>query len=158
MDEAAKKTVLRLFTYGLYAVTAYHDGRFAAFTANYLSQCAFSPPMVMVAVENDGVSLGVIRAAGVFAVNVYDEAQTDLAGQLGRHTRTHPHKTEGVRWEPGVTGAPLLPETLGAVECALRGELPAGDHTVLVAEVVEAHVHRAGSPLTMAATGWKHAG
>src|SRR5689334_12379795 len=38
MDENAKKEALRLFTYGLYAVTTGDAGTWNAFTANWLSQ------------------------------------------------------------------------------------------------------------------------
>ena len=50
MDEATKKSVLRLFTYGLFAVTASHEGEVSAMTANWLSQASFEPPMLMLAV------------------------------------------------------------------------------------------------------------
>lgn len=44
MDPAVKKTVLRHITYGMYAVTAAHDGDRGVFTANWLSQVSFEPP------------------------------------------------------------------------------------------------------------------
>ena len=46
LDPEAKKTVLRLFSYGLYAVTAAHDGERGVFTANWLTQVSFDPPLV----------------------------------------------------------------------------------------------------------------
>src|SRR2546427_4601434 len=52
MDEAAKKTVLRSFPYGLYAVTVAHGGEEHGMTANWVTQASFEPPMVVVAVEN----------------------------------------------------------------------------------------------------------
>ena len=38
MDEAIKKTVLRMFTYGLYAVTAKHGDEMSVMTANWITQ------------------------------------------------------------------------------------------------------------------------
>ena len=67
MDEATKKTVLRLFPYGLYAVTASDGELTSGMTANWLSQVSFEPPQVVVAVENDARTLGLIRRAGRFA-------------------------------------------------------------------------------------------
>ncbi len=52
MNEAAKKTVLRAFPYGLYAITVAHGGDEHGMTANWVTQTAFEPPMVAVAVEN----------------------------------------------------------------------------------------------------------
>ncbi len=159
MNEAAKKTVLRLFTYGLFVVTAGQGDEASAMTVNWLSQAGFEPPMVMLAVEADSRSRRVIEAAGAFAVNVLDSGQRELAGQLGRASVKRPDKFQGVATTAGpVTGAPLLQAALGWLECRVAGSLPAGDHVVVVAEVVEAGVNREGRPLTMAEAGFRYFG
>lgn len=158
MDEAAKKTVLRMFTYGLYAIGVRQDDEVNAFTANWICQASFEPPMVMLAVENDSRSLPMMHDSGIFSVNVYESGQRELAGHFGRRSKTHPDKMGDMPWEPGVTGAPLLPQALGHLECRIHGELPAGDHTVFIAEVVEASVRREGEPLTQRETGFRYFG
>jgi flavin reductase (DIM6/NTAB) family NADH-FMN oxidoreductase RutF len=57
LDADAKRTALRMFTYGLYVVTSVHEGDRGAFTANWLSQVSFDQPLVMVSVERDSHSL-----------------------------------------------------------------------------------------------------
>ena len=47
MDNALKKTVLRMFTYGLYAVTAKPGADISVMTANWLTQCSFEPPLTL---------------------------------------------------------------------------------------------------------------
>jgi len=159
MDEAAKKTVLRWFTYGLHAITAAHGGEVAMMTANFITQSAFSPPHVTLAVEVDSKTHRLIEAGGVFAVNVFESSQRDLAGQLGKRSVKVPDKTVGVSWHPGpMTGSPILDVCLGWLECRVSGSLPSGDHTVYVAEVLEAGTHRGGLPLSMAESGFKHSG
>jgi len=158
LDEAAKKTVLRMFTYGLYAVSVRDGAEVNAFTANWICQASFEPPMVMVAVENDGRSIEMMRRTGVFGVSVYETGQKELAGHFGRKSKTHPDKLAGQSWEPGETGAPLLTEALGHLECRVRGESPAGDHTVFVGEVVEARIRREGEPLLQKETGFRYFG
>ena len=37
MEEATKKTVLRMFTYGLYAITARQGDEVSAMTANWIA-------------------------------------------------------------------------------------------------------------------------
>lgn len=159
MDEQAKKTALRMLTYGLYAVTARHANEVAAMTVNFLTQCAFTPPMVAVAVELDSKAGRFIESAGRFAVNIYESGQRELAGQLGRKSANRPGKFDNVPWTPGpATGSPILEGALSWLECQVKGRLECGDHIVYVAEVIEAGVHRDGIPLTMAETGFRHSG
>jgi len=84
MEEATKKTVLRMFTYGLYAITARQGDDVSAMTANWIAQSSFTPPMLMLAVESDSHTCKVINASGAFAVNIYESGQREQAGQLGR--------------------------------------------------------------------------
>ncbi|HEX2913653.1 MAG TPA: flavin reductase family protein [Chloroflexia bacterium] len=155
MDQAAKKKLLRDFTYGLYAVTI-ADG--SGFTANWLSQASFDPPVLMLSVENSSHSISIIRNTKVFLVNVFATGQRELAGQLGRAFARTPNKMEGINVQPGPQGCPILQDTLGWLECRVTAEVPAGDSTVFVTEVVEAGSLNEGAPLTMNETGFRHFG
>jgi flavin reductase (DIM6/NTAB) family NADH-FMN oxidoreductase RutF len=158
MDDAVKKEALRLFTYGLYAVTTGVGDERNAFTANWLSQVSFDPPLVVVSVENAAHSLPLILRAGHFAVNVLSADQRELAGRLGKPYTRHPEKLDGLRFEPGESGCPLLHESAASVECRVEGQFPAGDSTLVLGRVVGAVVRRREEPLTMLAAGFKHAG
>ena len=158
MDNALKKTVLRLFTYGLYAITAKHGDEVSAMTANWIVQSSFEPPMLALAVEADSHSRQVIEASGKFAVNIYETGQRELAGQLGRTWAKRPEKFNSLPTRPSPSGIPLLESALGWVECKIVGSLPSGDHFVFVAEVVEVGLNREGTPLTLKETGFKYFG
>lgn len=159
MDANAKKTVLRHFPYGLYAVTVAHEGEAHAMTANWVTQAAFEPPMVAVAVENASKTIEMIRDAHHFVVCVFGEGQRELAGKLGRSSEKTPDKLKGVRTKPApVSGAPILTEALGWVECRVLSSLPAGDHTIVLGEVVAAGVEREGKALTLQDAGFNYSG
>lgn len=158
LDQAAKKSVLRLFTYGLYAVSCAHEGVSNVFTANWLTQVSFEPPMLAVSVENDGASLPLILESGLFAINVFAEGDRDLAGALGKPRARAGDKVAGVAHTTSDNGLPLLAEALGYVECRVTGHLVTGDSTTIVAEVIGAGVQREGEPLTMRAAGFRHSG
>ena len=159
MDEAIKKTVLRMFTYGLYAVSAKQGDELSVMTANWIAQSSFTPPMVALAVESDSHSRRIIQASGAFAVNIYQADQREIAGKLGRTWAKHPEKLEGVAWWPGpATGSPVLDIALGWVECRVVSSLSSGDHILYIAEVVQVGLNRAGTPLTLQEAGFKYAG
>jgi len=160
MDEAAKKTVLRQFPYGLYAITVAAGGEEHGMTANWVSQAAFEPPMIVVAIENTSKTIGMIRDAHHFGVNVLQQGQRELAGKLGRTSAQAPQKLKGIKTKPGpVAQTPVLADALGWVECRLVATLPAGDHTLVLGEILEAGVeHEGAQALTLQEAGFKYSG
>jgi flavin reductase (DIM6/NTAB) family NADH-FMN oxidoreductase RutF len=159
MDEAAKKTVLRHFPYGLYVLTVSHDGEDHAMTANWVTQASFEPPMIAVAVENTSKTIGMIRDSHHFAVNLRQKDQRDLAGKLGRSSEQAPQKLKGLKTKPApISGTPVLTDAIGWVECRLMTTVPSGDHTLVLGEVVAAGVEHDGAPLTLQEAGFKYSG
>lgn len=158
MDETVKKEALRLFTYGLYAVSVGAGDRRNAFTANWLGQVSFDPPLVALSVDNTSASLPMIREAQRFVINVFSADQRDLAGRLGKTLSRSPDKLDGLALGETPSGQPYLSDTLGWVEVAIEQEMPAGDSTLLLGRVVDADMLRRGEALTMLAAGFKHAG
>jgi flavin reductase (DIM6/NTAB) family NADH-FMN oxidoreductase RutF len=159
MDEAAKKQVLRHFTYGLYAVTARDGDEAAAMTVNWATQASFAPPLIAVSMERESRTRAIAMRTGVFALCVFTADQRELAGLLGRHSAKAPEKFAGIAWTPGsATGCPLIDGTLGALECRIVNTMETGDSILVLAEVIAAHILRDGEPLTMQAAGFKHSG
>ncbi|MBI3732867.1 MAG: flavin reductase family protein [Chloroflexi bacterium] len=158
MDTQTKKTALRMFSYGLYVITSRTESDRSAFLANWVSQCSFEPPMLMLAVEQEAHSLKVIRQSGRLAVNVLESGQRELAGWFGRHHDKVGDKLVNRELNTSPGGLPLLPEALSWVEGKVVGQMPAGDHVLLVAEVVEAGVVREGVALPLKETGFRYAG
>jgi flavin reductase (DIM6/NTAB) family NADH-FMN oxidoreductase RutF len=160
MDPAAKKAALRQFTYGLYAVSARTDTDRGIFTANWLSQVSFEPPLVAVSIEHDSSTLSLIRASGRFTVSTFADGQRELAGALGR-----PKARAGDKFSvldlPVIeteAGDLALGNAIGFVVCEVRSESSTGDSVLIVGEVVDARVLAEGEPLTMRAAGFRHAG
>lgn len=160
LDQAAKKKVLRDMTYGLYAVTAAHEGERGVFTANWLSQASFDPPLVMLSVENDSSTLPLIRDSGIFAICPFDSSQKALAAALGKPKSRAGDKfaTLDLAVVDTASGIPALADALGYLVCAVRSEAPAGDSVVFIAEVIEAQSLSDAPQLIMREAGFRHAG
>jgi len=160
MDPNAKKTVLRQITYGLYAVTAAHGDERGVFTANWLTQVSFDPPLVALSVERDSSTLPLILASGRFVVCPLADGQRDLAGALGRPKARVGDKFAALDLAVAATasGIPALSDALGYVVCEVRSETDAGDSVLFVGEVIEAAIFADAEPLAMRAAGFRHAG
>jgi flavin reductase (DIM6/NTAB) family NADH-FMN oxidoreductase RutF len=158
LDLNTKKQVLRTFTYGLYAVSCADEGDVNIFTANWLTQVSFDPPLLAVSIENASKSLPMILRSRIFTINVLRTGARELAGKLGKSAIQHPDKLTGIDFELGANGCPILRDALAWVACKVRHTIEAGDSTLIVAEVVDVGMLGEGQPLTMAEAGFRHAG
>ncbi len=160
MSDAAAQTVLQYVPYGLYALTVKHAGEEHGMTANWVTQASFEPAMLVVAVENTSKTIGMIRDAHHFAINVFLQGQRELAGKLARGSATAPQKLKGIKTKPAPrSGAPILTEALGWVECRVVATLPSGDHTLVLGEVLAAGMeHDGAQPLTLEDAGLRYSG
>ena len=158
MDPTIKKQVLRTFTYGLYAVSCADEDQVNIFTANWLTQVSFDPPLLAVSVENTSKSLPMILRSRIFTVNVFRSGERELAGQLGKSAFQRPDKLAQIAFHLGVNFCPILDNALAWVACEVRHTAEAGDSTLIVADVVDVGMLGEGQPLTMAEAGFRHAG
>ena len=143
MNADAKKAALRMIPYGIYVLTA-DDGKgnIAAATVNWVTQTAFAPPLVVVGVKTDSGAYQTIKAAQKFALNMLGKDQKSLAFTFFRPADVSNGKLSGQAYRKGTTGAPILVDAPGAVECRVNSIVEQGDHHIVVGEVIEAHLNR----------------
>lgn len=160
MDVEAKRTALRKITNGMYIVTAAAEGDLAASTVTWLSQCSFEPPLVMVGIKVTGQTHSVIRRSGAFAIHIVAEGQQDIVESFFTPPKLEGDRMNGLAWEPGeATGAPILAELPAWLEARVTDAVERGDHTVFVAEVINAGVADPDAkPLNLTETPWTYGG
>lgn len=158
-DKKVKESALRALTYGLVVVGSRAGAEVNGMTANWLTQVSFEPCLVAVAIENDAHTLDLMHRGGVFSVNVVPAGREDLVDRFVKPQRRVGDKLGDVPFHEGaVTGAPLLDEATAAFECQIVAAHGAGDHTLVVGEVVGADMPAPGEALTLAALGWHYGG
>ena len=70
LDLEAKKVLLRKIPHGLFICTVREGDEINGFTASWVTQGSFDPPLVVMAVRADGSSHGIIKRTGQFCLNV----------------------------------------------------------------------------------------
>lgn len=152
MDEAAKKTALRMIPYGMFVLTTKSkDGKdVGAATVNWVTQTSFSPPLVAVGVKADSGSHQHITDTGVFVVNVISKDQLDTAFNFFKSHERDGDSIGGESFTLGQeTGCPVLASTPAWWECKVVGQVAQGDHTLFVGEVLEAGVRSEDQAILM---------
>ena len=155
---AAKKTLLRKIPHGVFICGVAEGEEVNGFTASWVTQGSFEPPLVVMAVRADSTSNGIIQRSGRFSLNVLSADQKDLAAVFFKPQQAIGGRFDAAPFQLGALGLPILDEALGAVECELVGQVAHGDHTVFVGEVKNAVLHREGEALELAGTGWQYGG
>ncbi len=158
LDEQAKKTMLRKIPHGLYICGVKDGEEVNGFTASWLMQASFQPPLIVNCVKQDSKSHQMIKNSGVFAISFLEDGQKDLAQKFFKPMRRVADKFEDVEFYLGETGCPIISDSLGYVECTVVDAVEKGDHTVYVGEVIAAGVHREGKQLLLETTGWNYGG
>ncbi len=159
MDPQAKKTILRKIPHGVYVVGVKADSQINAFTATWLTQVSFTPPLVAVGIRKDSHSFEMVKQSRVFSVNLVGKNQKSLVEHFVKPASAIGEKLKEVRHRIGTTGTPILDEAIGFLECEVR-EIAneTGDHAIVIGEVIEAGVHRDEPALTLMDTGWHYGG
>jgi len=143
MNADAKKTVLRMIPYGIYVLTADdHKGNVGAATVNWVTQSSFAPPLVVVGVKADSGAHTVVKGTGKFALNMLGKDQKGVAFGFFKPAKLEDGKLSGQAFHAGANGSPILEDAIAAVECSVKDVLELGDHSVVIAEVTEAYVHK----------------
>ncbi|MDQ2730202.1 MAG: flavin reductase family protein, partial [Armatimonadota bacterium] len=128
------------------------------FTATWVSQCSFEPPLLMVAVRRDSFSHDIIREGKVFALNLVGKEDRDVLARFFKTVTRVGNKLGDVPFHPGTMGVPILDNAIGALECRVVQFHDAGDHSVVIGEIVAAHLVRQEPPLVCSDTTWRYAG
>ena len=159
MDLQAKKIALRKIPHGVYIVGVKQGAQLNAFTATWLTQVSFTPPLVALGIKKDSHSLEMIKQDRVFSVNLLGKDQKAIAEHFVKPATVVGEKLKDVRHRAGKTGAPILEEAIAFVECEVR-EIAneQGDHAIVIGEVVEAGVPKDEPALTLLDTGWHYGG
>jgi flavin reductase (DIM6/NTAB) family NADH-FMN oxidoreductase RutF len=120
-------------------------------TVNSFTSVSLTPPLVLICLDHRARILAHFRAGAHFGINALNEFQRDLADHFASSKRD---RFNGVEWQAAGAGVPQLPGGLAFLECALRERVTAGDHDIVIGEVVDMRVED-GRPLIYYASGYR---
>lgn len=133
VDAEEMRRAMSHFATGVGVITTRdRDGAPVGTTANAISSVSLEPPLLLVCLARDSLTLAALRASGRFAVNLLADDQRHhsvrfaakgsdgFAGEVEFHEHEH--------------GVPCLPGALATVSCRLDAVHVAGDHEIVIGE------------------------
>jgi flavin reductase (DIM6/NTAB) family NADH-FMN oxidoreductase RutF len=147
IDQHQFRRVMGNFATGVTILTTAVGEETHGMTANALCSVSLDPLLVLVCVNKQARSHDALSRSGVFALNVLAEEQEHLSRLFAYSAVETEHSLAGISCRRGVTGAPILVDSLAYVDCRVTATYPGGDHTIFVGSVEDAAVLRVGRPL-----------
>ncbi len=143
-DYRALKDALGRFATGVTVVSCLDaDRRAVALTVNSFASVSLDPPLVLWCIEERASTFETFMAADAYAVSVLRADGVALSNRFAAHGPQAPTPEETETW---LTGAPVLRERLAGFDCKIVDRVRAGDHVILVGEVLRFD-SRKGAPL-----------
>ena len=147
------RQALGCYPTGVAVVTALGaDGARLAMTASSFTSVSLDPPLVSFCLDRASVWFQAFQAVGHFAVNVLREGQAQLSDDFARIEGGSWQGLDTVTWR---TGCPILKDALAAFECRIHARHEAGDHLILVGEVLGIASDGEGAPLAFFRGGYR---
>ncbi len=137
------KAALSRWPSGVTVITVPDTGEHRATTVSAFASVSLVPPLVMVALNNDSISLTSLKRGGAFAVNILAAGQDEVSRQCAVPDRSG---MDGLEYVIGLNGCALIDGAVVHLECAVHSIVPAGDHHVVMGLVSRA-THSQSAPL-----------
>jgi flavin reductase (DIM6/NTAB) family NADH-FMN oxidoreductase RutF len=138
--DKTRRRVLWTLPYGLYVVGSRAGDRRNAMTLNWATQLSFEPKLVGVGVEKSALTHELIDQGGVFSLCTVSREDRAIVRKFTKPVEVDlaTMTMNGFPFHDGRSGAPILDQAPGYLDCQVRQRVDAGNHSFFVGEVVDA--------------------
>ena len=152
MDHNLLRRACAQFTTGVAVASALdQEGLPHGMTINSFTSVSLDPPLVLISVDITSKLLPLFEQSGEYGLSFLGQEQQDVSARFARRGE---NRLDGTRWAAGSTGLPLIPGALAHLECRIVNTVRAGDHALLIAEVISADI-QGGKPLVYFGSGYR---
>ncbi|MFD3505268.1 flavin reductase family protein [Streptomyces sp. NPDC058676] len=139
------RSVFRRHAAGVAVITARGDAGPVGFTATSLSSVSADPPLLSFGIGTGASSWPAVAETDHVGVHILGEHQQDLAATFARSGADR--FGAATAWREGPEGVPVLDDVQAWLLCRIVARVPAGDHRLVLAEVVLGDSTGPGRPL-----------
>ncbi|MFK4719359.1 flavin reductase (DIM6/NTAB) family NADH-FMN oxidoreductase RutF [Bradyrhizobium niftali] len=140
VSSADFRGTMRHLTGGVSVITAGRGTDITGMTVTSVTSLSVDPPTLIVSINRDASSFPLIKRHGAFGVNILTADQLEIAERFaGKRGLKGADRFAGSDWSAGVSGAPLLVGSLGALDCEVEEILERHSHAIVIGRVREIH-------------------
>ncbi len=138
VDRDTYRRVFRRHAAGVTVVTLEGPSGPVGFTATSVASLSLEPPLISLSVSSVSSSWPALLRADTVVVHLLSDGQDDTAQRFA--AKGVDRFAPPTRWTRLPTGEPVLAETTAWIRARLEHRIVTGDHRLLVARVLQAHV------------------
>ena len=155
IDPQRFREVMASFPSGVVVLTAFgHDSLPRGLTVSAFCAVSLGPPLALACIDKTSNTLPAVQQAGSFTANILAAGREQLARRMASKLSD---KFDGIAWrrpESG-QGGPILDDDAAAYAvCTLTQTIEAGDHWILLGQVVEGEQREGVSPMIFSRRGY----
>jgi flavin reductase (DIM6/NTAB) family NADH-FMN oxidoreductase RutF len=128
---------------GVTIITAHGEDGPVGMAVNSLTSVSLQPPLILLCPAKSSATWPSIRAAGSFCVNVMAHDHEELCRRFAAKDVDRFAGLEFAHFDSG----PALKGATAWIECSIRDENDAGDHSIVVADVLAVEADSEANPL-----------
>ncbi len=151
MDPTSISGVLGKLDFEVFVLTAADGDRCNGQIVSWVMPATIVPqvPRLLVGVGRMTYTRELVEVSRKLALNLLGKDQWPWVRHFGFQSGRDVDKFATVPFKRGITGSPLLPGTVGYLECEVRSALDAGAHLFYLAAVVEGKLVSDRDPLRL---------
>ncbi len=152
VDDAEFRRVLGHHPTGVAIVASIFEGEPAGLAVGSFFSVSLHPPMVGFCAAKASTSFPKVQAAGTFCASVLAHDQEAVSRVFAS---SGADKFRGLGWRRSPDSAsPMLDDALAWIDCSISSVTDAGDHVIVLGDVLHLEVHRSTAPLVFFRGGY----
>lgn len=140
VDDAAFRGALGRFASGVTVMSTVDDGIDHAMTASAFTSVSLDPRLVLVCSHKINRFHDAVLNSGIWGVSILAEEGKEASAWFAKRGRPLDDQFGKFAHHRGGTNVPLLDDAIAWLECRTDAVYDAGDHSILVGEVLAARV------------------
>ena len=132
---------------GLFVLTARQGDAETGMLASWVQQCSFKPPLLTFCVQPARDIAVLLQPGAAFTLNVLDDTQTDMIVHFGKGFALNQPAFTDLEVERPAEWPPILTEALACLHGRVATRHAAGDHDLVVGEVLAGRMLGEGQPM-----------
>ena len=155
IDTQRFREVMASFPSGVVVLTAFgRDALPRGLTVSAFCAVSLHPPLALACIDKSSNTLPAVQHAGSFTANILATGREQLARRMASKLSD---KFDGIAWRrpESAKGGPILAEDSAAYAvCTLKETIDAGDHWILIGNVIEGARRQDVSPMIFSRRGY----